>query len=139
MALSPVLIPEPEDEGMLDNAINMVGNGDYMGFHRHHWRQISSTNPLERLIGEIKRRTDVVAIFPKDAAIMRLAGALLLERNDVYGPPPACKEFRPTTTNSVLAVVYPALSRGHIAAGPDGIRGSAAEQWPSLKAARIIS
>jgi len=56
----------------------------YMGFHRDHWRQISSTNPLERLIGEIKRRTDVVAIFPNEAAIVRLAGALLLEQNDEW-------------------------------------------------------
>ena len=56
----------------------------YMAFHRDHWRQISSTNPLERLIGEIKRRTDVVAIFPNDAAIVRLAGALLLEQNDEW-------------------------------------------------------
>ena len=56
----------------------------YMAFHRDHWRQISSTNPLERLIGEIKRRTDVVAIFPNDPAIVRLAGALLLEQNDEW-------------------------------------------------------
>ena len=110
----------------------------YMGFHRDHWRQISSTNPLERLIGEIKRRTDVVAIFPNEAAIVRLAGALLLEQNDVYGPPPACKEFRSTTTGPVLAVVYPALSRGRTAAGPDGFRGSAARQMDELVAARIV-
>jgi len=56
----------------------------YMTFHRDHWRQISSTNPLERLIGEIKRRTDVVGIFPNEAAIVRLAGALLLEQNDEW-------------------------------------------------------
>jgi transposase-like protein len=56
----------------------------YMTFHHDHWCQISSTNPLERLIGEIKRRTDVVGIFPNDAAIVRLAGALLLEQNDEW-------------------------------------------------------
>ncbi|MFZ1104323.1 MAG: IS256 family transposase [Hyphomicrobiaceae bacterium] len=56
----------------------------HMGFPKEHWTQIHSTNPLERLNGEIKRRTDVVAIFPNDAAIVRLVGALLLEQNDEW-------------------------------------------------------
>jgi transposase-like protein len=56
----------------------------YMTFHPDHWTRISSTNPLERLIGEIKRRTDVVGIFPNEAAIVRLVGALMLEQNDEW-------------------------------------------------------
>jgi putative transposase len=41
----------------------------YMTFPREHWPQIASTNPLERLNGEIKRRADVVGIFPNDLAV----------------------------------------------------------------------
>ena len=56
----------------------------HMSFPKEHWAQIHSTNPLERLNGEIKRRTDVVAIFPNEVAIVRLVGALLLEQNDEW-------------------------------------------------------
>jgi transposase-like protein len=56
----------------------------YMAFPREHWPQIASTNPLERLNGEIKRRADVVGIFPNDRAIVRLVGALMLEQNDEW-------------------------------------------------------
>jgi len=56
----------------------------YMSFPREHWPQIASTNPLERLNGEIKRRADVVGIFPNDRAVIRLVGALMLEQNDEW-------------------------------------------------------
>jgi putative transposase len=56
----------------------------FMGFPRAHWTQIYSTNPLERLNAEIKRRTNVVGIFPNDAAIVRLVGAMMLEQNDEW-------------------------------------------------------
>ncbi len=49
-----------------------------------HRPRLHSTNPIERLNGEIKRRTNVVGIFPNEAAIHRLIGALLLERNDEW-------------------------------------------------------
>lgn len=56
----------------------------FMSFPKAHRTQIHSTNPLERLNAEIKRRTDVVGIFPNDASITRLVGALLLEQNDEW-------------------------------------------------------
>jgi len=56
----------------------------YMGFPKEHRATTHSTNPIERLNGEIKRRTDVVGIFPNEAAIRRLVGAILLEQNDEW-------------------------------------------------------
>jgi transposase-like protein len=56
----------------------------YKAFPQAHWQQIHSTNPLERLNKEIKRRTNVIGIFPNEAAITRLVGALMLEQNDEW-------------------------------------------------------
>jgi putative transposase len=56
----------------------------FMSFPKDHRVKIHSTNPIERVNGEIKRRTEVVGIFPTEAAIVRLAGAILLEQNDEW-------------------------------------------------------
>ena len=56
----------------------------YMDYPKEHWAQIASTNPLERVNKEIKRRADVVGIFPNDEAVVRLVGALMLEQSDEW-------------------------------------------------------
>jgi putative transposase len=54
----------------------------YAGFPQSHWRKIASTNPLERVHKEIKRRSNVVGIFPDDQSVLRLVGAVLIEVHD---------------------------------------------------------
>ncbi|MCB9796490.1 MAG: transposase [Alphaproteobacteria bacterium] len=72
----------PDAAALLQNAEEDVLA--FMSFPERHWRQLCSTNPLERRNKEIRRRTDVVAIFPNDAATIRLVGMLLVEQNDEW-------------------------------------------------------
>ena len=51
----------------------------FMGSPKEHWRQLASTNPLQRVNKEIKRRAIIIGIFPNDAVIVRLVGALAIE------------------------------------------------------------
>lgn len=72
----------PKLAAIMDDAENDVLA--YMTFPKEHRLKLHSTNPIERLNGEIKRRTEVVGIFPNEQAITRLVGALLLEQNDEW-------------------------------------------------------
>ena len=72
----------------------------YMSFPPQHRTKLHSTNPIERLIGEIKRRTEVVGIFPNEDAITRLVGAVLLEQNDEW----AVQRSRYITLESIAPV-----------------------------------
>ena len=72
----------------------------YMTFPAQHRTKLHSTNPIERLNREIKRRTEVVGIFPNEAAITRLVGALLLEHNDEW----AVQRSRYMTLETIAAL-----------------------------------
>ena len=72
----------PAAAALMDEAREVVLA--FRSFPAEHWRKIWSTNPLERLNKEIKRRNRVVGIFPNDAAIIRLVGALLLEQQEEW-------------------------------------------------------
>ena len=72
----------PKVAGMLEDAKEDLLA--FTNFPQKHWRQIWSTNPLERVNKEIKRRTDVVGVFPNPAALLRLAGAVLVEQHDEW-------------------------------------------------------
>ncbi len=72
----------PKVETMLREAAGDVTA--FADFPVSHWKKIWSTNPLERVNKEIKRRTDVVGVFPNPAALLRLAGSVLVETHDEW-------------------------------------------------------
>ncbi len=78
----------------------------YMSFPQAHWRQIRSTNPLERLNREIRRRTDVVGIFPTDASALRLIGMVLQEQNDEWA---VGRRYFSLESMSLLKTVVPVV------------------------------
>ena len=72
----------------------------YKSFPAPHWPKISSTNPIERPNAEIKRRADVVGVFPNEAAILRLVGAVLMEQHNEW----AAQDRRYMTLESLLPI-----------------------------------
>ena len=93
----------------------------YMSFPREHRQKLHSTNPIERLHAEVKRRTNVVGIFPNEAAITRLVGAILLEQNGRVG---RLKEIHDAGIHAPLSDVPITAHRGslNVPALPAGSR-----------------
>jgi putative transposase len=97
-----ILEPQlPKAAAILENAEADVTA--YAAFPRAHWRKIASTNPLERINREIKRRSNVVGIFPDDASVIRLVGAALVDQHDDW----AATERRYLSDRSMALIDQP--------------------------------
>jgi putative transposase len=103
----------------------------FASFPAAHWVKIWSTNPLERLNKEVKRRTNVVGIFPDDAAVLRLAGAVLIEAHDQW----QVAERRYLSEGSMAKLV----PTGDDAARPKEVRRATAELVTTERPARASS
>ena len=91
----------------------------FTGFPQAHWRQIWSTNPLERVNKEIKRRTDVVGVFPNPEALLRLAGAVLVEQHDEWAA--ADRRYFAEHTMTMFTIVEDTGSVGELAIADTGL------------------
>jgi len=85
----------------------------YMSFPAQHRQKLHSTNPLERLNKEVKRRSDVVGIFPAESAIVRLIGAVLLEANDEWAVQHRYMQIE------AMAELSPPLIEGEVTSEPN--------------------
>jgi putative transposase len=108
-------------QGHYDDVANMLIDAReeilaFTTFPKQHWRQIWSNNPLERQNKEIKRRTNVIGIFPNRAAICRLVGALLAEQNDEWA-----------TSRRYMSPESLARTRMHIVPTPTGVSDDVAD------------
>ncbi len=84
----------------------------FAAFPHAHWRQIWSTNPLERTNKEIKRRTDVVEVFPNPEALLRLAGAVLVEQHDEWAA--ADRRYFNESSMTLVTTPTPATTEGQV-------------------------
>jgi putative transposase len=87
----------------------------FTAFPRAHWSKIWFTNPLERVNKEIKRRARVVGIFPHDAAVIRLVGAILADMHDEWQ-----SGQRRYLSEGSMAPLYPDRDNGSVAAIESG-------------------